>query len=317
MIKRLLNKKQKNKKITAERAVLTSLFVDLTDIVINAIVAFITGSVVILAETIQGIADSASDILIYVGLKHSKKPVDKDHPFGYGKSLYVWTFMAGVIIFGFTSIATFYLGFHRFLNPEEIRHVYLAFIVLTIFIITNGYALTIGFKRILDDGKIKDFLKIYKKSHFIETKTTFTLDLIGTFSAIIGLIALIIYQITGDLRFDGLGAMAIGITLAGLTFFLLNNIRHLLIGKRASLVIEKRIIDTILSVRNVKEVLDLKTMIIGLGKILVNVEIKVNNNLKTKQIERLMDRIKQKVKKNIKEVYHIQIELETPESEMS
>lgn len=311
-----LTKKKRGKRISANRAVLTSFFVDLTDIIANAIVAFITGSIVMLAETVQGIVDALSVGLVYIGLRRSRKAPDKEHPFGYGKALYVWTFMAGVLMFGITAIVIFYMGLQRFLNPEEVEHIYLAFAVLTLFILTNGYSLSVGVRRILRGRKLKDFFKAYRDSSFVETKTTFTLDLIGSSAAVVGLIALILYQITGDIRFDGIGAMAIGLTLAGLTIFLMNNTRKLLIGRRASPETEKKIKEAVNEVRNVKGVLDLKTMNVGLGKVLVNVEIEANKNMKTKQLEKLMDNIKKNVKDKVKEVIHIQVELETPEPEV-
>ena len=56
------------------------------------------------------------------------------------------------------------------------------------------------------------------------TKNTFVLDLMGMSAALLGLVALILYQLTGELRFDGVGAMGIGIVLALLSVDLLFDI---------------------------------------------------------------------------------------------
>lgn len=300
-----------NKKISAEKAVLTSLFVDFLDVLLNLIAAIFTGSIVMIAETIHGVADSISVGFVYIGLKRSKKKPDKKHPFGYGKVLYVWIFISGIIMFGITSILTFYFGFMRFLDPKPIKNILLAIIVLLIFIGSNGYSLSVGVRRILNKNKLKNFFKLFKESNLVETKTTITLDLIGTCAAILGLISLSIYYFTGNLKFDGLGAMSIGITLGVLTIFLLFNTKQLLIGKRAPKKTEDDIIKIINSNKYVNSFPDLKTMNIGLGKIFVVAEINVKENLKTKQIEKLIDKIKQDVKDKIKEIYHIQIEIES------
>jgi len=302
------------KKISANRSLLTSLFVDIFDALVNIFVAIITGSIVMLAEAMRSITDTIAVVLTYVGLKRSKKKPSKEHPFGYGKSLYVWTFISGIIMFGFVSVGIFYFGLKRFLEPEEIENIAIALVVLTIFVFLNSYSFSVGLRRILDGKKIRNFFKIYKNSPKVETKVTLILDFVGAVTPLIGLIALGIYFLTGNLKFDGIGAMAIGIILGVLTLFLLINTKQLLIGKRASPKIERKIKKAILSVKNVKSVLDLKTMIVGLGKILVNAEVHVNQNLNTKQIEQLMDQIKETAKKEVKEISHIQIELETPES---
>ncbi|MEX0920087.1 MAG: cation diffusion facilitator family transporter [Candidatus Pacearchaeota archaeon] len=312
MIKKVMKKKRK-KGISAKRAVITSTVVDVLDIVINAIVALITGSVVMIAETVQGFGDVMADISILTGLKQSKKASDRKHPLGHGRSIYFWSFVAGLFLLIVTASATFYMGLRRFLDPQEIRHISLAFVVLAFFVISNGYSLSVSFRRILGKKRVRNFIKVFRESSFVETKMTFTSDLIGTFAAIIGLIALGVYQITGDLRFDGVGAMAIGLTLAAVVLFLLNNIRKFLLGRRASPEIEKKIKKAIVSVKDVKAVLDLKTVVVGLGKILVNAEISVNKKLTTKKIEKLIDEVKETARKDVPEVKYIQIEIETPE----
>ncbi len=306
-----MKNKPLSKKISPERVVLTSLSVDALDIILNLTAAIITGSIVMIAGTLQGTIDSLSKIFVYIGLKHSKKPADREHPFGYGKSLYISTFLSGIFMFAVTAVVTFYIGLQRFINPQEIKNIWLAWIILFVALISNFYSFCIGLKRILGERKIKKFIKAYKESAFLETKTTLILDLTGTLAILFGLIALLLHHFTGNWKFDGIGAMIIGITLGILTLFLLNNTRHLLIGKRAHPKIERKIKECILSVKNVKEVLDLKTMNLGLSNILVNVEVSVDEDLKTKQIEKLMDKIRAKVQREIKEVSHIQIELET------
>lgn len=301
------------KRISAKRAVLTAVFIDFTDIVTNLIAAIITGSVVMLAETLHGVADFFSSGFVYLGLKRSQKTNLKKYPFGKGKALYVWVFISGIIMFGITSVLIFYFGLQNFLNPEQIEHIWLAFTVLILFIFTNGYALSVSFRRILHGKKIRSFIKVFRESNLVETKTTFVLDCIGTLAAVFGLMALGLYQITGDLRFDGIGAMAIALTMASLTIFLIMNTGQMLIGRRASKPMEKQIKKTIVEMKDVKSVPDLKTMNIGLGKILVIAEVSVNQKLTTKKIENLIDKIKANVQKKIPEVSHIQIEIETSE----
>lgn len=302
----------KHKKITAHRAILTSLAVDIVDSLVNFAVAIITGSIVMFAEALRSLTDGIAIIFVYIGLKKSKKSADRDHPFGHGKSLYLWTFIAGMIMFGLVSVGLTYAGFQRFLNPKEIENILLAVIVLSFFVLFNSYSFSVGLRRILAGRKLRDFLKRYKKSNKVETKVTLTLDFVGVTTPLMGLIALLIYKLTGDLRFDGLGAMAIGIFMGTLTLFLLWNTSKLLIGVRAAPETERRIKKSIISVNHVKDVLDLKTMIVGLGKILVNAEIHVNQRLTTKQIEKLIDEVKATVKKQVNGVTHIQVEIETP-----
>jgi len=60
------------------------------------------------------------------------------------------------------------------------------------------------------------------------------------------------------------------------------------------------------------EVVDINTMHIGPTEILVNVEVNLDNFLVTDDIEKIMDKIRENIRKEIPAVTHIQIEVESP-----
>src|SRR5688572_5909990 len=109
------------KKITTKRALITSFVVDVVDIVTNVVVAFITGSAVILAEAMQGLADLTAVSLLLIGHKRAGKIETQIHPFGFGKEAYFWALLAAVIILLFTATLSFYSGLQAFLHPEPIN----------------------------------------------------------------------------------------------------------------------------------------------------------------------------------------------------
>lgn len=68
-------------------------------------VGTISGSIAIIADAWHTLTDSLSSILLLIGIKLSKKPADKKHPFGHGRiefltSLFI-AVMLGVIAFNF------------------------------------------------------------------------------------------------------------------------------------------------------------------------------------------------------------------------
>lgn len=308
----MVDKTDPKKRVSGKRVVLTSFLVDLSDVILSLIVAYLSGSVIMLAQLMEGASDLIASGLLYVGLTRSKKKPDRSHPFGYGRELYFWTLISALITFGITASLSVHFGWNRVLHPEPIYNVNLAILVLIITIATNGYALWLSLKRLLKNHSYSQIFKIFFHSSLIETKTTLILDLMGTLSSILGLISLSIYALTGDLRFDGIGSIIIGIMLAFLAYFLIISIKDLLIGKTASRDIERKIRQKTLSVPEVREVLDLKTMHIGSERLLVNMEVHLKDELTTDDIERLMDKIKHKIESEIPTVKHIQIELETP-----
>ncbi len=85
-------------KISERRVLVTTFWVDLLDVALNLTVAILTGSVVMLSEFFQGLADLTAAAFLMVGYKRSKKKADKLHPFGYGKEIYFWTLISAVVM---------------------------------------------------------------------------------------------------------------------------------------------------------------------------------------------------------------------------
>lgn len=298
--------------ITAKKVIYTSFIVDLSDVILSIIVTILSGSVVMLSQTLEGLSDLVASGLLIVGVRRSIKRSDKAHPFGYGREVYFWSLLAGLVMFGITATFSFYLGLQRYLNPEPLHNLPAAFIILTVTLLTNSYAFSLSFRRLLKKHHPKQIMHIFFRSSLIETKTTLVLDFMGTVASILGIIALVIYQITGDLRFDGLGAMAIGIALGVLAYLLLVGIRDLLIGKSASFEVENQIRKTTLGFPLVKHVIGVKTLHIGSEKLLVNLDVHLDHTLTTREIEKLIDDIKEQIRIDVPEAKQIQVELETP-----
>lgn len=304
--------KLEDKQVSSSLVVIVSFLVDFLDIVLSLAVTILTGSVIMLSQLLEGISDLISSGLLLVGLARSTQKEDQTHPFGYGRELYFWALLSGIVTFAVTATLSIYFGWQRFLHPEVVRSLYLAFAVLALTGATNAFAFYLSLKRLLRNRNIAGVVRIFLRSSLIETKTTFILDLMGMSASLLGIISLVLYKISGDYRFDGLGAILIGATLAVLAFILLMGIVDLIVGRSASLETENRIKLAALSTPQVKKVLGLKTLHIGSEKLLVNIQVHLQHNLTTREIEELIDKIKRDIQAQVPEVKHVQVELETP-----
>lgn len=300
------------KRISSSRVVFVSFLVDILDVVLSLALAILSGSVVMLSQVLEGVADLISSGLLLVGLARSGQKADRDHPFGFGRELYFWALLSAIIMFAITATLSILFGWQRFIHPQVLHSIPLALLVLGITVITNGYAFYLSLKRLLRNRSIGQVARIFLRSSLIETKTTFTLDLMGVSASVLGIVTLVIYKITGDYRYDGLGAILIGVVLAIFSFILLLGVVDLIIGRSASVEVESRIRSAALRTPQVHKVLGLKTLHIGPERLLVNLDVHLRHNLTTKDIENLITKIKEDVKKEVPEVKHIQVELETP-----
>jgi cation diffusion facilitator family transporter len=295
-------------KISSDKAVWTSFLVDLGDIILNVIVMSATGSAVMLAEAFEGFSDLVASGLLLIGLRKSKRRRNSKHPFGFGKALFFWTLISAIIMLIFGGGLSIYFGVQRFIHPEEIEKIYLAFGAVCISIITNGYALSLSTRRLLDKEKLIKFFRIFLTTTHVETKNTFILDFTGTVSAIIGFISLSLYQFAQVQYFDAVGAILIGILIAVSSIVLIVGVKDYLVGKTASADTEESIRKSVLELNEVDEIIELETMYIGSEKLLVHLDVNLRP-LNQKNLEQTISLIKKHIQKAVPIVYSIQIEI--------
>jgi cation diffusion facilitator family transporter len=286
------------KKITVERVLITTILIDVGDLIMLGATSLITGSILMFAQLLQGIANVTLDSFLLIGLKQSKRRKDTKHPLGYGRALYVWALFSTLIMFVIVSTLAIYVGWRRFVQPEEISNVFFAFGILAVSLCTNGYGVFLSTKRLTGGARfgsmgLKKMWKKYFSSTYVETKAAFITDFSGTLGAIVGLTAFLLFKFTGDLRFDGLGAIAIGVIEALLAFSLLRNVQELLIGKGVTKEVDHHIKSAALAVPGVEEVTELIAERMGLERLVVDIDVRVTRGLDTRAIQGLVQAVKE------------------------
>lgn len=301
-----------HKAITTKRVLWTSLFVDALDVFINVVIAIVTGSAVMIAEALQGLADLSSVGLLLIGFKRSKKHNSSKYPFGYGKEQYFWAIVSSFLIIGVTATLSFYTGLRHFIHPHKLEFLAVAYVALAVSVCTNGYAVSLSLRKLLGDLPLRALPKAFIESSDVAPRTTLVLDAMGTLAAAFGLSALITYGITGDTRYDGLGAMIIGVLLLLLALVLLFTTKGLVTGRSASAETELVITKAALKIPQVRKVLDLRSMMMGPEGLLINIEVHLQNDLSTDEVEKVMDEIKQSIQDAVPGKVDVNVEPETP-----
>jgi cation diffusion facilitator family transporter len=304
------------RKLSDFRVVATSSAVSLADVILNTVVGVITGSTVLMSQALQGMSDLTTGALLLVGVKRSKRSADAKYQFGYGREIFFWVLMAGLLMFLGTGSLSFYLGYRQLVSPGVVENDYLAVGLLVFNALSNGYALSLSIKRLRQTHSKASWWWQLQHSSIVETKATLLVDFLGTAAALLGLIALLLYVITGDIRFDGLGAMAIGLVMMAASIFLIRDVRSLIVGRSVDDQLAQNIIGLAKSIPGVNDVLDLRTMYLGSGQLLIIIEVHIQDHIDTDRIEQIIDSIKHKVHSEIPEAHHIQVEVETPDGEI-
>jgi len=154
-----MEKKEQN--LSLRRIVFTSFAIDILDLVTSIIVAWLSGSVVMFTQALEGFTDLISSGFLVIGLKRSLRKEDKLHPFGYGREIYFWTLISALVMLGSTAVLSIYFGYQRFIHPHPLLDLPLAFIVLVVSIFTNGYGFFLSYKRLIRRRPLKHFVPYF------------------------------------------------------------------------------------------------------------------------------------------------------------
>lgn len=288
--------------------IIQSLIVNLLIVCAKGFAAFMTKSGSMLAETIHSFADCANQTLLLVGVKQAKKPEDDVHQFGYGVSVYFWSFMVAMLLFSVGGMFSVYEGYHKFHEPEPVKQVWWGVGIIVFSIFMEGYATLSNIKSINESRGSKSFFQYMK-----DTKDSDMIVIFGENSAAVlglffALIALLASYYTGDPRYDAAGSIAIGLVLISVAVFLAREVKSLLIGESA----DSAVVDTIKNSAQkhplVQEVINTRTIQRGPGMVLACVKIKCDPNISAKDISRTINEMEDEIRTLKPEVKWLYIE---------
>jgi cation diffusion facilitator family transporter len=290
------------------QAVKVAFFVNLGIFIIKLAAALVTRSAGMLAEAVHSFADTGNQVLLLLGYKRSQKTADEDHPFGYGKEEYFWSFIVAILLFTLGGIYSVYEGVHKLMHPEELKHLYVNFAILGIAAAAEGYSWWVARKAIGGNSmsQIYDQLVESKDAGKVVVFVEDTGAMIGLFVALIGnLLAFL----THNPMYDAISSVIIGLLLLGLTYFLANEMRKLIVGERiddAHLQVAKRIIT---EHPHVKAVGQIKSMQLGSGECIIAAYVDFEDTLRDVELERTMHSLQAAIKGKVPSAKHIYLQL--------
>ncbi len=257
------------------KAVIAALSANLAIAVAKFAAAAVTGSSSMASEGVHSLADSGNQVLLLVGGKRAARPATESHPFGYGRSRYIYAFVVSIVLFTVGGLYAAYEGWHKFNEPEPLDSPQWAIGVLIFAIVAETFSFRTA---IVESNKTRNgqpWLKFVRSNKSPELPVVLLEDLGALIGLILALVGISVATITGDGRFDGLGSMAIGILLIVIAVFLAVEMNSLLVGESAlpeyQLAIEAALADSGV----IERVIHVRTLHLGPDELLVVAKVAV------------------------------------------
>ncbi|WP_047449320.1 cation diffusion facilitator family transporter [Alistipes sp. ZOR0009] len=218
---------------TSVKSIFFALMANLGIAITKTAAAVVTGSGSMLAESIHSYADCGNQGLLFWGLKATKRAPDQEHPLGYGKEIYFWSFIVALILFSMGGLFSIYEGIHKLSSHEGLSSPLVAVVVLSVSIVLEGaslYGCLTQIKKLRGEVSFWKWLGSSRQSELIIVLGEDVAALLGLAFA---LAAVGLTIITGNPIYDAVGSIVIGALLVVVSLFLAVKIKSLLIGQSA------------------------------------------------------------------------------------
>ena len=260
------------------KAVISALAANL-GIAISKFVAFgFTGSASMLTEGIHSVADSGNQVLLLIGNKRAQQKADDQHNFGYGRRRYVYGFIVAIVLFLIGGVFSLYEGLHKIQHPDDVQDAWLAFVVLGVAIVLEGWSFRTAIKEANHSRgrrSLPQFVRAVRQPEL-------PVILLEDFGALIGLafalFGVTMAVVTDDGRWDGIGALAIGMLLLIIAIFLAFEMSANLVGESALPEQVAAIRAALEGTEGVERVIHLRTLHVGPDELLVAAKIAIMHN---------------------------------------
>ena len=224
----------------------------------KAAAAAYTGSSAMLAESVHSAADCANQLLLLLGIRQSKQEPTPDHPLGFGKATYFWSFMVALMLFSMGGAFSIYEGVHKLSSPEPVENPWVAIIVLGVGVVLEAWSLRGCIHEIREKAGDMPLWRYFRDSRESELIVAMGEDIAALAGLAMALGAIVLSMATGNPAWDAWGSIAVGVLLIIVACGVGFEVRALLIGQSAEPA-ERTAMETWLKAR--PEVAELYNMI--------------------------------------------------------
>jgi hypothetical protein len=133
----------------SKKAILAAFLAN-SAIAVSKMVGFVlTGAASMLAESVHSFADAGNQGLLFLGGARARKTATPEHPFGYGRERYFWSFVVALVLFTLGGLFALFEGIEKLRHPHEIESATVAFVILTLAIVVEAFSFRTAIKESL------------------------------------------------------------------------------------------------------------------------------------------------------------------------
>lgn len=258
----------------------------------------LAGSAAMLSEAAHSLADTITEVFLFVALRRGRKPADEEHPFGYGKEAFVWAFIAALFTFVGGAGFSIYHGLTSILANEKSGDFLASYIVLAASFVAEGISFLRARRQVHNESERWDIspFRFLRLTPDTTVKAVYFEDSAALIGLVLAGVGVLLTQLTGSEVYDGAASIAIGLLLFVVAFILAKSNIELLVGRAVPRRMHNLISNDINEIPIVMAVPLLMTMQLGPGDILVAAKVDFNDEVTGREIEEASDDVERRLR---------------------
>lgn len=290
------------------KAIIAALLANAGIAVAKFVGYLITGSSSMLAESVHSVADTSNQGLLLLGGKRARRAATSEHPFGYGRDRYFYSFVVALLLFSLGSVFAIYEGIHKLEFPEPLTTPLVAVAILLVAVALETFSFRTAIRESRPLKGSAGWWQFIRQSKSPELPVV----LLEDFGALVGLLLALagvgLSVLTDNPLFDALGTIAIGVLLGIIAIILIVEMKSLLIGEGAAAPVLDQIVAAVQAGAPVQRVIHIRTQYLGPEELLVAAKIALAPGVTAAEVARGIDAAELRVRTAVPEARLIYLE---------
>ncbi|HET6663070.1 MAG TPA: cation diffusion facilitator family transporter [Acidimicrobiales bacterium] len=271
-----------------------------------------TGAASMAAEAVHSVADTGNQGLLLFGERRSRQQPTREHPFGYGRERYFWSFVVAVVLFTAGGLFALFEAEEKLRHPHELESPAWAIGILAVAFCLEAWSLRTAVRASRHDKGPGSWWRFIRESKRAELPVVLLEDTGALIGIVFALTGVTLATLTDNPRFDALGSMAIGILLVAIALTLAIEMKSLLIGEAATDEQIAAIRHAIESDPHVARLLELRTQQLAPDDTLVAARLQVDDSLAGRELVSVIKAIEDRIHEVAPEAHRVYLQPAIP-----
>ena len=284
--------------------------------VAKSFAAVVSGSASMVAEAVHSWADAGNEVFLLIATRRSTRQADRRRPLGYGREAYVWSLLAAVGLFVVGAAVSIWHGVTELLHGEEGAEDYrIAYVVLAIAFVLEGVSWLQAIRQLRSDARAfdSDVLRYAFETSDPTVRAVFAEDSAALIGIVIAFGGILLHQLTGDVVWDAVGSILVGLLLAVVAVVLINRNRIFLTGEGGPPRLQQALSERLAGFPEVAGVRFLRPEFIGPKQIFVIASVDLVGDAVESSIARTLRMLEHRFEDSAPEIIEVVLTVSEPD----